>query len=69
MSTDQIAFILENCYAAKYAYIPHGIVIRFQLHEGNDWEQIEVELSIWWMLDKKYREIIDRWPMESESVE
>lgn len=70
MSTDQIAFILENCHAAKYQLLPYGIALKFQLHEGDNWQQIEVEASIFNLLSRKYPQVIEKWDMvDSESAQ
>lgn len=66
MSADQIAFIMENCYACKFSSLPYGVAIRWQLHKGDDWQQIEVERSIYEMLERKYTKIVTKWLVESE---
>lgn len=66
MSTDQIAFIMENCYACKIENLSYGVAIRFQLHKGDEWQQIEVEHSIWLLLERKYTKIVTKWIVESE---
>lgn len=66
MSTDQIAFIMENCHACKFEALPYGMAIKFQLHEGDAWQQIEVEHSIYQMLERKYTKIVTKWIVENE---
>ena len=67
MSLDQIAFILENCHAAKYSVTPYGRVIEFRPEDGDNWQQIEVEKSVYAMLERKYPAIINKWIVEDES--
>lgn len=69
MSLDQIAFIMENCHACKFEYFPYGMVIKFQLHKGDNWQQIEVEHSIWLTLERRYTKIVNKWIAENEGGE
>lgn len=66
MSTDQIAFIMENCHACKFEHLPYGMAIKWQLHEGDNWQQIEVEMSIYLMLERKYTKIVTKWIAANE---
>lgn len=66
MSTDQIAFIMENCHACKIESLPYGVAIKFQLHEGDNWQQIEVEKTIWELLERKHTKIVTKWIVEGE---
>lgn len=61
MSIDQIAFILENCHHAKFEALPYGMAIKFKLREGEDWQQIEVEHSIYGILERRHFDIIKKW--------
>lgn len=63
MSIDQIAFILENCHACKVTKHSLYVVISFQLHEGENWQQIEVGHSVWESVFKRYAEIVGKWEM------
>lgn len=64
MSIDTIAFILENAYHCKIKHIPHAMVISYQLHEGYDYEEIELEIGDWFRLEKRYMRFIDKWGVE-----
>lgn len=66
MSLDQIAFILENCHAAKFSALPYGMAIKFQLHEGDNWQQIEVEYSVYAALERKHTKIVTQWIVANE---
>lgn len=61
MSTDQIAFIMENCHACDVTKHRLYVVISFQLHEDDSWQQIEVDHSIWENIFKRYAEIVGKW--------
>ena len=63
MSIDQLAFILENCHAAKYEdwKAARLVVVKFQLHEGDDWQQIEIDKAVFRTLQNRYRTIVDKW--------
>lgn len=61
MSIDQIAFILENCHQAKYEPLPYGIAIKFKLRKDEDWQEIEVEKSVFSTLQKRHKDIIEKW--------
>lgn len=63
MSIDQIAFILENCHHAKFEALPYGMAIKFKLREGEDWQQIEVQYSVWESIFKRYSDIVGKWEM------
>lgn len=67
MSLDQLAFILENCYAAKISVLPYGIAIQFRLREGENWQQIEVEKFVYASLERKHTEAVNKWIVEDES--
>lgn len=61
MSLDQLAFIIEKAYQVKYHDWVFGKVISFRLHEGEDYQQIEIEHSAWKRLKAKHQAIIEKW--------
>lgn len=66
MSIDQIAFILENCHHAKFEALPYGMAIKFKLREGEDWQQIEVDYSVYTSLERKHTKIVTQWIVVNE---
>lgn len=67
MTIDQLAFILENCHACKFEAAPLYMVIKFQLHEGDNWQQIEVGHSVYASLERRYPKEVNKWIKEGES--
>lgn len=66
MSIDQLAFIIENAYHVKFEDWQFGKVIKFKLREGEDYQQIEIEHSVYATLERKYTKIITKWIVDNE---
>ncbi len=67
MSTSQIAFIIENCHACKVTKLRLYTVLSWQLHEGDDWQEIELQHSIWDSIKARYAKAIEGKYTEIES--